>query len=178
MTLPLAVRPATLDDLSAIVELRLALLREYDTHPLYAKLRPDVAERAFNLFRGQIVSPNETIFVAQRGTQIIGILRCADSPTSPLLLPERYCYVSSVYVRPAERQTGVLRAMLAAAEHWCDVRGIGEMRLHNAATSLAGDVWAALGFEVVEHVRRRELPLRRAAAAAGATPDRTHVGTR
>ena len=88
--------------------------------------------------------------------RIVGILRCVDSPSSPLLLPERYCYVSSVYVVPSERRRGVLRALVAAAERWCDERGIDEMRLHNASSShVAAAVWGALGFEVVEQVRRR-----------------------
>jgi GNAT superfamily N-acetyltransferase len=100
------------------------------------------------------------MFVAEigMGRHIVGILRCVDTLSSPLLLPERYCYVSSAYVAPAQRKQGVLRALLAAAEAWCAARGIGEMRLHNSATSAgAAQAWDALGFEVVEHVRRRAL---------------------
>ncbi|MDB4876891.1 MAG: GCN5-related N-acetyltransferase [Gemmatimonadetes bacterium] len=158
MTHPLAVREARLDDLQVIVELRLALLREYGDHPLYANLRTDAAERARALYSAQIISPTETIFVAERERAIVGLLRCVDSPSSPLLLPERYCYVSSVYVLPAERQKGVLRALLSAADRWCAGRGIDEMRLHNASSSIvAQQAWSSLGFEVVEHVRRRSL---------------------
>ena len=63
-----------------------------------------------------------------------------------------------MYVSPAQRKQGVLRALLAAAEQWCEDRGIGEMRLHNATSSAAAaGAWNALGFEVVEHVRRRAL---------------------
>jgi ribosomal protein S18 acetylase RimI-like enzyme len=156
VTHPLAVREARLDDLNVIVELRLALLREYGDHPMYANLRADAEARAQELFHAQLVSPYETIFVAERGRAIVGLLRCVDTPSSPLLLPERYCYVSSVYVLPAERQRGVLRALMSAAERWCATRGIDEMRLHNASTSVvAQQAWTSLGFEVVEHVRRR-----------------------
>jgi GNAT superfamily N-acetyltransferase len=53
----------------------------------------------------------------------------------------------------------VLHALVAAAEAWCDARGITEMRLHSATSSAdAVGAWDALGFEVVEHVRRRTLP--------------------
>lgn len=156
MTRALSVRPATFDDLSAIVELRLALLREYGAHPFYRDLRPDVVERAFDLYRAQLASPLDAIFLATRGDRIVGILRCVDSATSPVLLPERYCYISSVFVVPAERKKGTLRAMMTAAEAWCDERGLAEMRLHNSSTSAtAREAWAALGFEVVEEVRRR-----------------------
>ncbi|HEX4684684.1 MAG TPA: GNAT family N-acetyltransferase [Gemmatimonadaceae bacterium] len=154
----LCVRAATLDDLDAIVELRLSLLREYHDHPFYANLRPNTRERAYELYHNQVVSPNETIFIAERADRVVGVLRCVDTPTSPVLLPERYCYVSSVYVVPDERKKGVLRALLEAADRWCEERGLHEMRLHNSVFSPdARQAWKALGFEVVEEVRRRAL---------------------
>ena len=166
----ISVRPARLDDLAVIVELRLALLREYRDHPLYRLLRPDATERAFELYRAQITSPFETILLAERRVprrDIVGILRCVDTPSSPLMLPERYCYVSSAYVRPGERRQGVLSALLAAAEEWCGARGLSEMRLHNSSSSdVAASAWQALGFDVVEQVRRRVLPAPRLAGVA------------
>lgn len=154
----LVVRPATINDLSAIVELRLALLREYHEHPFYAKLRPNPRERAYDLYQNQLASPFETIFIAERDGEAVGLLRCVDTPTSPVLLPERYCYVSSVYVLPAERKKGVLRALIAAADQWCENRGLSEMRLHNSAFSRdARQAWGKVGFEVVEEVRRRPI---------------------
>jgi ribosomal protein S18 acetylase RimI-like enzyme len=171
----LAVRPARLDDLDQIVALRVALLREYREHPLYTELRDDVQDRARELYFSQLAAPDETIFLAERAGRIVGLLRCVDTPGSPLLMPERYCYVSSVYVVPAERRRGVLRALLAAAERWCEQRGLAEMRLHNAASArAAAAVWSAFGFEVVEEVRRRVLPTQRPASP---TP-RTHAGAR
>ena len=156
MTRRLPVRPADLDDLASVVELRLALLREYSDHPLYGRLRSDARARAYELYRGQLTAHNEQIFVAESDGSVVGILRCVDTLSSPLLYPERYCYVSSVYVRPAARRKGVLRALMSAAEEWCELRGIDEMRLHNAPSSaIAERTWSALGFEVVEHVRRR-----------------------
>lgn len=158
MTTKISVRRANVDDLTTVVELRLALLREYGDHPLYGNLRPDAQERAFELYRTQLASPHETIFVAEIGSEIVGLMRCVDMPSSPLLFPERYCYVSSVYVRPAVRRKGVLRALLATADQWCEEQGIDEMRLHNSASAtVAEQAWSALGFDLVEQVRRRPL---------------------
>jgi GNAT superfamily N-acetyltransferase len=158
VTRDISVRRAQLDDLSAIVELRLALLREYNDNPLYGNLRPDVEDRAHTLYRAQLASTHDTIFVAEIDGRIVGVMRCVDTPSSPLFFPERYCYVSSVYVRPTERRKGVLRALLAAADRWCEANGIAEMRLHNSATAVVAEqAWSALGFEIVEHVRRRPL---------------------
>ena len=171
----LAVRPARLDDLDQIVALRVALLREYRDHPLYTNLREDVHDRARELYFSQLTAPDETILLAERAGRVVGLLRCVDTPGSPLLMPERYCYVSSVYVVPAERRRGVLRALLAAAERWCEQRGLAEMRLHNAASArTAAAVWSAFGFEVVEEVRRRRLPVERSTS----TLPRTHAGAR
>lgn len=152
------VRRADVRDLPRIVELRLALLDEHSDNPLYGRLRPDAEARAFDLYASQLASHHEAMFVAEYAGVVIGILRCVDTPGSPLLHPERYCYVSSVYVEPAHRRRGVLRILLRGAMEWCLERGLDEMRLHNpAASPIAGPVWQALGFDVVEQVRRRKL---------------------
>ncbi len=170
MNREVSIRVAASDDLSTVVELRMALLREYGDHELYRDLRPDAARRAFELYRAQIESPNEAIFLAERRGHAVGILRCVDTPGSPLLFPDRYCYVSSVYVRPPERRRGVLRLLLDAAELWCAERGLTEMRLHNSARSeLAVQAWSDLGFEVVEQVRRRVLGAGRERHAAASS---------
>src|SRR5438309_923012 len=103
---------ATVDDLAAVVALRLALLREYADHPVYGQLRPDVEARARPLFEQQIKAADQAIFLAERGDEIAGIVRCADVKGSPLLLPDRYCYVTSVFVRPEHRRHGVLSVLM------------------------------------------------------------------
>ena len=89
---------------------------------------------------------------------MVGIIRCVESMGSPLLDPQRYGYVSSAYVRPEARRHGALRALVEAAREWCIERGLAEMRLH----SVAGDptsnaAWDALGFTIVEHMRRADV---------------------
>lgn len=155
------IRRAGPDDLSTILALRMALLREHAHNAIYGRLRADADERAAKLFAAQLRSPNEVIFLADLGGEPVGVLRCIQSNGSPLLEPAQYAYVSSVYVLPRAREQGVLRTLLAAAEAWCADRGLDEMRLHNAADNpLANAAWEALGFEVVEHLRVRKLASR------------------
>jgi GNAT superfamily N-acetyltransferase len=157
------VREATPRDLEAVVALRLALLREHPNHPIYGRLRPDVSDRARELFATQLRSTMETIFLAERGEEgdVIGVLRCVESIGSPLLDPARYAYVSSVYVRPDARRRGALRALVRIAERWARARGLDQMRLHNVAGSNAAEAaWSALGFTVVEQVRVRNITAR------------------
>ena len=150
----LVVRRATPDDLETVVALRLALLREYPEHPVYGRLRPDVETRAHALFAAQLESDIEVVFLADVGGDPVGLVRCVDTVSSPLLLPERYCYVSSAYVKPDFRRRGILQALIERARDWCDQRGLIEMRLHNVGSrASAAGAWDALGFEVVEQVR-------------------------
>jgi ribosomal protein S18 acetylase RimI-like enzyme len=155
----ITVRAATRADLPVVLELRLALLHEHGGSPLYGRLRPDVRRRAERLYAMQLASPDEVIFLAELDGGVVGILRCLAAQGAPLLLPERYGYISSVYVRPAVRRRGVLRALLEAAEGWCRERGLDELRLHNAVENQgANETWEAFGFRAVEVLRARRLP--------------------
>ena len=155
----LSVRRATTADLRTIVALRMALLREYGDHPVYGRLRPDADARAHEVFARQLESQMEASLLAEDGDDGVGMLRCVETWSSPLFVPDRYCYVSSVYVRPAYRRRGVLRALLTTAHAWCDERGLSEMRLHSVGPATpAAAAWDALGFDVVEQVRVRKLP--------------------
>lgn len=154
----LRIRRATAADLDVVVALRIALLREYPEHPIYGRLRSDAAARARPIFAAQLESQNEVIWLAESGADVVGLLRCVETAASPLLIPDRYCYVSSVYVKPSHRRRGVLRQLLARAEEWCADRGLPEMRLHNVgARSSSAAAWDAMGFDVVEQVRIRRV---------------------
>jgi len=152
------IRSATQADLADVVGLRLALLREYRDNTIYGRLRPDARERAERLFSRQLVSPQEVIFLAHQDGHAVGILRCLHSTASPLLYPSEYGYISSVYVVPEVRRSGVLRRLYDEAVRWCRERGLTEVRLHNAADNpTANAAWDALGFEVVEVLRVKTL---------------------
>jgi GNAT superfamily N-acetyltransferase len=152
------VRRAEVADLATVVALRLALLREYADHPVYGRLRSDAESRARPLFEQQIRGTDQAIFLAERDGQDVGIVRCADVRGSPLLVPERYCYVTSVFVRPEYRREGVLSALMREAEAWARSRGLTEMRLHNSTLSeIAQRSWDQLGFEVNEEVRLKHI---------------------
>ena len=150
----LTVRAATMADLSVVIELRLALLREHSQNPIYRRLRPDAPARASRLFAAQLRCASEVTFLAESDGVAVGVLRCVASAGLPLLFPARHGYISSVYVVPSARRHGVLRALFTSAIGWCRARGLCEARLHNAVENdTANAVWDALGFQVVEHLR-------------------------
>ena len=160
-TLPgLGIRPATIDDLDAIVELRVALLRDEERHAIGARLRPDAPERARALFAAELASDRGVTLLAIVGGRAVGVVRCAASRQSELLSPGRYAYLSWAWVRPECRRRGVLRALVAAAERWSREQGLPEMRLRVTIDNTGGDAaWSALGFTPVELVRRRRIAL-------------------
>jgi ribosomal protein S18 acetylase RimI-like enzyme len=179
-TARLSIRPASPADLDTVVALRLALLREECRRPAYGRVRPGVARRAQALYRAQLESPGEVTLLAERDGAAVGILRCAESTGHPLIEPDHYAYVSSVYVVPTARRAGVVRALLGHANQWCRDRGLVEMRLHNAVDSVtANAAWEALGFTVVEHLRVRRVPeADRHATLSGHRPSRSAEGAR
>jgi GNAT superfamily N-acetyltransferase len=152
------VRRAIAADLDTVIELRVALLREYAGHPIYGRLRPDADTRARPVFERQINASDQAIFLAASRGHIAGIARCAEVQGSPLLFPDRYCYITSVYVKPEHRRQGVMSALLEEIEAWADRRGLTEMRLHNSTlTPVARAAWDRLGFEVNEEVRLKQV---------------------
>jgi GNAT superfamily N-acetyltransferase len=154
----ITIRRATPDDLEDVLRLRLALLREYPDHPIYGRLRPDAEALARPVFAAQLASGNEVMFLATRGAETVAVLRAVEAAAAPFLVPDRYCYVSSVYVIPAFRRRGILRHLLDRAIEWADDRGLMEMRLHSVGTrETASAAWDALGFDIVEQVRVRRL---------------------
>ena len=152
------VRRATIADLDSVIELRIALLREYGDHPIYGRLHPEAETRARPVFSQQLQSPDQAIFLAACNGRIAGVARCVDSKGSPLLIPDRYCYVTSVYVRPEQRRHGVLSALMKQIEEWSVQRGLTEMRLHNSTLNAATRAaWDQLGFEINEEVRLKPI---------------------
>lgn len=154
----ITVRRATLSDLDTVVALRLALVREHASNPVYKRMRGDAADRARTLYESQLTSDREAIFLAHRASVAVGILRVVESAGSVLLDPQRYGYLSSVYVVPTARRRGILRILMRTAEEWCEARGLDEMRLHSTVDNdLSNATWDAMGFGIVEHVRMRRL---------------------
>lgn len=159
----ISVRAATTADLDTVVALRLALLREHRTNPLFERLHPDAETRARDLYRTHLKAPDQLILLAERDGAPVGILRCVHAVSSPLLLPEAYAYLSSAYVVPGERRLGILKALFDEGVRWCQARGLSEFRLYvSIEDDVARSAWSSLGFSPVE-----ELRVHRLAPAAG-----------
>jgi GNAT superfamily N-acetyltransferase len=155
----IVVRAATRKDLSAIVTFRLALLREESSNPLFADPHPDAERRALQLTRMELEAPGQVFLLAVRDGEAVGILRCREVQRTPLVADARQALVTTAYVVPAERQKGVLRALLRAADRWCRQHGLSAMRLQCAVTNDVGQrAWESLGFQAAELLYLRAIP--------------------
>jgi GNAT superfamily N-acetyltransferase len=153
------VRRATIRDLDAVTALRVAMLREEAGNPLFAHPHPDATRRALRLTRSQLATPGQVLLVATRGDAIIGVLRCRAVRRTPLVTGSRQAVVTTAYVVPSERRTGVLRALLDAADRWCRQRRLSGMRLHCALGNDVGrKTWESLGFQPAELLYLRRVP--------------------
>lgn len=154
----LVVRAATAADLETVVALRLRLLAEEARSPLFARPLPDLQDHARDLSDRQLASHTDLILLATQRDAVLGMLRVAVSRPPRLVRPLRYGFITSAYVVPSHRRTGVLRALVRAGEAWCRARGLREVRLHCTVENAPGNAsWEALGYGVAEFVRRRTL---------------------
>jgi GNAT superfamily N-acetyltransferase len=155
----ITVRRATERDLPALVALRLGLLAEEVRNPFFANPHPDAERRAMRLTRAELGTKGQVMFVACIDREIVGILRCRAVRRTPLVSDSRHAIVTTVYVIPSRRRTGVLRALLGAADRWCRQHRLTAMRLQCALTNDAGrKSWEALGFNAAELLYLRTVP--------------------
>ena len=155
----MTVRRATASDLPKLVALRLALLREEERNPFFANPHPDAEQRAVTLTQSELGAADGVFFLALRGAEVVGMLRCRIVHRTPLVNETRQALVTTVYVMPEQRRTGVLRTMLAAADDWCRQQRLRGMRLQCAITNDAGrKAWESLGFSPAETLYLRTVP--------------------
>jgi len=146
-------------DLPAIVGLRMALLGEEVRNPLFADPHPDAARRAARLTRTELAARDQVLLMAIRDHDVVGMLRCRAIRRSPLVADARQAIVTTVYVVPSRRRSGVLRALLGAADSWCRRHRLSGMRLHCSLTNDVGRrAWESLGFSPAEVLYLRDVP--------------------
>lgn len=156
---PVLVTRATLRDLDAVTALRMALLREESGEPVFAQPHLDASRRALQLTRKQLTSPGQVVLLARRNDEAVGILRCREVRRTGLVRGARQAMVTTAYVSPAERRSGVLRELLAAADKWCRQRRLAGMRLHcGLANNIGRKAWESLGFGAAALVYLRTIP--------------------
>jgi GNAT superfamily N-acetyltransferase len=146
----ITVRRATAEDLDAVAGLGLSLLR-YEADLGTAYLR----DRAGEWIRAEIVDALAAvppwIWVAEQDGLVVGMVEVQPPPASAWL--EQFtsarpvAYVSSLFVDPASRGSGLGTALVAAAHRAVDAAGMAVTLLHYAQVSpVSGPFWHRAGY--------------------------------
>jgi GNAT superfamily N-acetyltransferase len=138
------IRPAQLQDLPVIVELKLAMLAEVNLSGLLATDAKEIILADYQqLYQEQralhFVVEDNGIIVA-----MVGAFLKSDLPFRYYKTPN-YGYIGDVYTQPVYRQQGFARQLNEQALTWLAVQGVTTVRL--LATKQARPLYEALGFQ-------------------------------
>jgi len=126
------IRPATLDDLDALVSHRLAMFTEMGT-----SFDAPVIRRLFREWLLKMMPAGEyCAWVCQTGTGDTvagaGITLLKWPPGPSAISGERIAFVYNVYTEPAHRKQGLARRLMETIHAWCGEHGVGAVGLNAA----------------------------------------------
>jgi GNAT superfamily N-acetyltransferase len=138
------IRPATIDDVDALVHHRIAMFEAMgvplNAAALAAAYRPWLAETMpKGLYRAWVVEVGADI-VAGGGITII------QWPPGPQYPGDRLAFVYNVYTEPAHRHRGLARRVMEAIHAWCRTERIGSVALN--ASRFGQSLYASMGYTV------------------------------
>jgi GNAT superfamily N-acetyltransferase len=126
---PYQVRPATLDDVDAIVHHRLAMFAEMGT-----QVDVGPVETAFRRWLVDMLSAGTYLawVVEGAGHEVVGGggLTILPWPPGPHDVGGRLAFVYNVYTEPAHRRRGLARLLMETIHAWCRENGIGVVGLN------------------------------------------------
>lgn len=122
----LAIRPATLADEAAVLDLIEELLAPPGWRPP-AYTREDGAAR----FRHAIENPEADVLLALDGATVVGL--ASVYAEFPSIRFSRRCWLEDLVVTASQRSQGIGRRLLEAASEWGRLHGCEQLGLSSAA---------------------------------------------
>jgi ribosomal protein S18 acetylase RimI-like enzyme len=154
------IRPATPEDyggLCTILDEVDALHRDQVPH-IYHKPPGPVREPDYLL--GVMADPDQGLYVAEAGQQIVAVLHVVirDTPPVPLLVPRRFAVVDNLVVSGPFRRAGIGQALMEQAYRWAAARGATRIELtvyefNKAAIAF----YQSLGYRILSHRMAKSL---------------------
>jgi ribosomal protein S18 acetylase RimI-like enzyme len=147
--MPLAIRPATRDDLPALGRLGARLMHVHHDFDRRRFLEPGAdADEGYAWFLGTLVDDSDSLLLAAVDEGIIvGYLYAAIEPRSWQMLLDEAGHVHDVIVDDTARGHGVASALVDAALAWMRMRGVPRVVLHTAEQNTrAQRLFERLGF--------------------------------
>ncbi|HOE96117.1 MAG TPA: GNAT family N-acetyltransferase [Candidatus Sumerlaeota bacterium] len=141
------IRPAQTGDLTAILELWSAMMRDHERSDERIRLAPG-AVAAYRTYANYHVShPDSQVLVAEADSEIVGFVLLTISRNLPMFQPAHYGYLSDMAVREDWRRRGVGQALLDRVRRWLMARDIHTIQLqYYDFNELGAAFWKAMGF--------------------------------
>lgn len=159
MSSVIRIRPATSEDVAAILPMVRELTRLHETHdPERFKVRPDILDRYASWLPQRITDPRSVLLVAADAdaARLVGFVVGTIEPEIPIYWVPECGWVHDVWVEPSHRGRGVATALVNAAAERFGALGVAQLRLHTAIfNEPARKAFAGAGFRpcVIEMLR-------------------------
>lgn len=142
----LRVRGALFDEVPALGEVWLELMRLHENHDVRFALSPDALGRWHALAEEMIGREDGFVFVAEIGPQIVGFCLGWLARNPPIYRVADVGFVSEIAVRRPWRRRGVGRALMDEARRWFAQRDLKEFQLSTAVWNEGAQAfWRSLG---------------------------------
>jgi GNAT superfamily N-acetyltransferase len=137
-------RAASVDDLPAIVRLKLLMIGEAGLAHLFAE---DVSVRALTRYTALYAAGAAQHFVVEQDERIIACVGAFLKDDLPFCFhrPPAYGFIGDVYTEPEHRRRGYARQLTLEAIHWLRSQGAQMIRL--LATPQARPLYEEMGFQ-------------------------------
>ena len=153
----MVIRPAVIEDMSAIAALYRVLFAEMAAlQP--AVWRPSEMPRSFIL--ELITGARSSVLLVEEAGKVAGfaVVQDRDTPQLSCLISNRYCYLMDMVVEPSCRGRGLGRALLRAAERWARERELKWMELNVLEENKgAYNLYEEMGLSPAQHTMRKML---------------------
>lgn len=155
--MPLAIRPATLDDAETLADLNV------DVQALHAaaepeRYRPPQRDAFVPWFRQLLSQPDHECLLAVRDDVAVGFasLRIIRKPSNAHAHAQDFLQVDALAVAPGARRSGCGRALMAAVQRRASELGLADIELQvRSFNADAIAFYASLGYSPSAHIMRK-----------------------
>jgi ribosomal protein S18 acetylase RimI-like enzyme len=143
--MPYSIRELSLDELSAITDLRHAMIAEIEDEDLDTT-SPGWRKRYVAFFQGHMSEGRGAVWAVEQQGRIIAMAAgyMPKNHRSAIVQSEQL-YICNVYVKPEFRRKGIAKALTLHAVAWAGKHGCQVVRLRTS--DMGRPLYASVGFE-------------------------------
>ncbi|HLK02611.1 MAG TPA: GNAT family N-acetyltransferase [Streptosporangiaceae bacterium] len=144
------IRPAVLTDLASVGAMELGVIR-YDEQFGGAFWRANTEDLIRTESRAALENCSAWMWIAERSGQAVGLVTALPPASSAWIAnmtrPAPAAYLSTMYVVPGERGTGIAAALVRQVHAELDAHGVAVTLLHHSIVNpLSGPFWNRMGY--------------------------------